>query len=135
MSVLNYVPPVLSCPMCLCFLRAFIFLRALQALTFYVPYVHSFLTCLHFLHALRALHVLIFLRALHIFIFLRDLCAFTFLSVSNFQRALCAFIFLNKNWNNPYQPQQTGVSKNKLEQTKNSLNELKQLRAILENQF
>ena len=81
------------------------------------------------------LHVLIFLRALHVFIFLRDLCAFTFLSVSNFQRALCAFIFLNKSWNNPYQPQQTGVSKNMLEQTKNSLNKLKQIRAILENQF
>ena len=38
-------------------------------------------------------------------------------------------------WNNPEPMQQVGISKNEVEQTKSSLNKLKQLRTILKNSF
>ena len=85
-SVINYLHRVPSCPTCLracvslcpCFLRAYLFLRALRAFIFYVPYgpsffyvpcVPSFFTCLRVLIFLHALCALIFLCALRAFIF------------------------------------------------------------------
>ena len=48
-SELNYVPRVLSCPTCLCFLYlpSLFDLRYVPSF-FYVPYMPSFFTCLHF---------------------------------------------------------------------------------------
>ena len=101
MSMLNYVPHVLSYPTSL---------TCLRALRTHVPYVPAcvrafvssclhFFTCLHFFRDLRALIFLralcafIFLHALRVFIFLRAFRDFNSLKVSNFGRALSAFTF------------------------------------------
>ena len=131
-----HVPTCLTCSRairacvhsCLCFLSAFLFYVPYVPSSFYVrsffyvPYVSSF-----FLRALRALRAFIFLRALRVFYvpyvpssfyvpevasFLR---VFTFLSVSNFWRKLCAFIFYIKCGTTHNQPQQIGISRNKVE--------------------
>ena len=52
-AFVHYVPYVLSCNCFVrifLFLRAFNFLRALRAVTFYVPYLTSFFTCFKCLH-------------------------------------------------------------------------------------
>ena len=110
-----YVPTYLTClrdlsawvSSCLCFLhtffllRAFIFLRALHAFIFYVPYTSSFF--------LRALRTFIFLCALRVFIFLRVLSALIFL------RALFPFHSFIKCGATYNQPQQAEISNNEVE--------------------
>ena len=108
------------------------FLRTFRAFTFYVPYVPWFFTRITCLHIFTFLLVFSFLRALRVlslffraFNFLRPWHAFSFSSVSSFWRALCAFTFYIKYVTTHNQPQQIRISKNKVKQTKNSLNEPK----------
>ena len=121
-SELNYVPRVLSCPTCLCFLYlpSLFDLRYVPSF-FYVPYMPSFFTCLHFFTdyhfftCLRCphlfacvkmcLHLVACLTCLHLFTcpkchhFLHALRAFIFTSISNFLRVVRVFTFSNKMWN------------------------------------
>ena len=89
-SVLNYVPCVTTCftcsracvPSCHCLVLAFNFLRALRALIFYMSYLPSFFTCLHFLKCPTCPHFFTCLTCphfLHAFIFSRAWRAFIFL--------------------------------------------------------
>ena len=125
-KILTHVPYVLA------FLRAFV---SYVPSFFYVPYVPSFFSCLTWLPLFTCITCLYLLRLLRAFIFVRALLPFTFLSCSNFWRFSRHFTFFKEVWNNQNQPQQAGISKSKVEQTKNCLNKLKQPRTLLENYF
>ena len=105
-------------------------------------FVPLLLTCLPFLRAigafilLSALRALIFLLAVRGFIFLLALRAFTLLSVSNFRSALCPSLFYKMKCGTTHnQPQHATISKNEVEQIKNSLSKPKLLRVISESNF
>lgn len=131
MSVLNYMPRM---PSCLCYLHvflswralctfifscAFIFMSALHALIFYVPwvflralrvsifiralltlifhlpYVPSSFTCLPCLFFRCLYFIYVLLRFLYTFIFLK--CAYYLLCALSYSRTLLVFIFHNPN--------------------------------------
>ena len=109
-AFVHYVPYVLSCNCFVrifLFLRAFNFLRALRAVTFYVPYLTSFFTCFKCLHFFACLTCPYFLRAL-LHVLITCLTCLTFLHF---------FIKYGATHN---QPSQAGMSINEVEQTKNS---------------
>ena len=110
----------LACPHFLRAWRGLFFLCALRAFLFFVPYVISFF----YVNYVPSSFYLPYVPS-----------SFYVPYVSNFWRALCAFTFFIKYGTTHNQPQQSGISKNEVEWTKNSLNKPKQLWAILKSYF
>ena len=124
LNVLNYVPIVSSCPTWLRALRAYVPYEPLYLCAFDSYVVFIFFTCLTCPHLFTYLTYCLHLFTCH-----------HFSKCFQFSTCLMCFHFFIKCRATHNQPQQAGISRNEVEKTKDSLNEPKQLRAILENYF
>ena len=132
----GYVLYVLTCLTCL---RVFVPLL-LTCLLFFMcltcPHLFTRLTCLQYITCLTCLHFLTCITCPHLFTCRACLSFLYFLNVSNLGRTLCVFTSFIKCGTTHNQLQQARIRarmrKNKF---KNSLNNPKQLRAIVENYF